>query len=198
MIDPVASDFVFARNSERFLGRANLSLTSASQAFRKLTFSRSCLVQCILRNPQDGAVADIFVLKLDLCDMPANSRTILRQKVYRTCLDEDGQDATYLSKMIELPLVRTYDQDAKRQRIRPSGPIRVAFSFNRSNLRYTCLRRGDNGDGVERAQKTQTILQFPSTEKYFSLRHAPSSSKEPAPTQPANPQRFSQHGSLCL
>ena len=205
-IDPLCSDLIFARNAQRFANRFNLSLTSASQAAQKLAFSRSSLLQVILRNPQDGAVADIFVLRLDLSDMPANSRTILRQKVYRSPGAEredselksisSGNQSSYLAKEIEIPLIRTYDAESKRQRIKLSGPITVAFSFNRSNLRFPGKA---NASGVERAQKTTTLLQFPVEKKYFSLQTLPTSLESLKRTSSLNSSdRSSQHGSLCL
>lgn len=218
-IDPACSDLIFARNAQRFASRVNLNLTSASQAAQKLSFSRTSLLQVILKNLQDGAVADIFVLRLDLADMPANSRTILRQKVYRSSPTSSGgeettnssssdpvksdQSQSYLAKEIEIPLVRSYDLECKRQRIKLSGPIKVAFSFNRSNLRYASKA---NTAGVERAQKSTTLLQFPATEKYFSLLHTlphhPSETRKRASSSSSSmaapSDRFSQHGSLCL
>lgn len=142
----------------------------------KVSFSRCCLLQLILRNPQDNSVAGIFVVKLDLLDMPPDSKTILRQKAYKSkCLLDTKSDNNcdtaddYLAKFIEIPLTRSYDPEANRQRILLSGPIRLAFSFNRSNLRYTSPRRSD-ASAVEPVQKTRTILQFPSSnQKYFPL-----------------------------
>lgn len=196
-------------------------------AVGKVCFSRCSLVQLILRNPEDNSVAGIFVVKLDLSDMPANSKTILRQKAYKSkCLElgvGDGAGGTggicdsapdYLAKLIELPLKRIYDSDVKRQRILLSGPIRVAFSFNRSNLRYTSPRRSD-ASAVEPVQKTRTILQFPSsTQKYFSIETSTTTTNESSSTtnSPANNNimranslnsdsrdtRTFQHGSLCI
>ncbi len=203
-IDPLFSDLIFARNAQRFAHRANLSLTSASQATQKLAFSRASLLQVILKNPEDGAVADIFVIRLDLSDMPSNSRTILRQKVYRTPEHrEEGEpksfnstNQSYLAKEIEIPLIRNYDPESKRQRIKLSGPITVAFSFNRSNLRFPGKA---NASGVERAQKTTTLLQFPLEKKYFSLQTMPTSLDSLKRTSSlTSSDRSSQHGSLCL
>jgi hypothetical protein len=200
-IDPFCSDLIFARNAPRFSSRSNLALTSAGQAAQKLAFSRSCLLQVILKNPQDGAVADIFVLRLDLSDMPANSRTILRQKVYRTpgteTEDSDlSSGSSYLAKEMEIPLIRSYDAESKRQRIKLSGPIAVAFSFNRTNLRFSGKA---NASGVERAQKTTTLLQFPVQKKYFSLQTLPTSLDAlKRASSLTSADRSSQHGSLCL
>lgn len=193
-IDPERSDLVFARNADRFKNRHNLSLTSETQTTQRLSFSRNSLLQLILRNPQDGCVSDIFVVKLELGDMPPNTRTILRQKSYRTVPD----GGKYLAKLLEIPLVRSYDSDAKRQRIRLAGPIRAAFSFNRSNLRYTSSRRAD-ATTVEPPQKTLTILEFPSNPKYYA-EHGSWREKrsESVGSDADSTRRFFQHGSLCL
>lgn len=180
---------------------------------KQVTFSRCSLLQLILRNPEDNSVAGIFVVKLDLSDMPPDSRTILRQKAYKSkCLSEDPNNsrdkaADYLAKFIEIPLKRVYDPEANRQRILLAGSIRVAYSFNRSNLRYTSPRRSD-ASAVEPVQKTRTVLQFPSASlKYFPLE---SSAAAAATTMNASAARANSlttdslekrsfpHGSLCL
>ena len=175
----------------------------------KVTFSRCSLLQLILRNPEDNSVAGIFVVKLDLTDMPPDSRTILLQKAYKSkCLLEDDirsgnspcdNSPDYLAKFIEIPLKRVYDPDANRQRILLAGPIRVAFSFNRSNLRYTSPRRLD-ASAVEPVQKTRTVLQFPSqTLKYFPIEAAPVGNlRTNSLTTDFLDNRSFQHGSLCL
>lgn len=183
-----------------------------------ITFSRSSLLQVILRNPQDNAVAGIFVVKLDLTDMPPDSRTILRQKAYKTkSLQNNEQIDTasdYLAKFIEIPLTRSYDSIAHRQRIHLDGPIKLAFTFNRSNLRYTTPRRSD-ASAVEPIQKTRTIIQFPSDlQKYFpifpkhiALNNNDNSDNTSSPKNhdrlrasslTDNVTRSFQHGSLCL
>lgn len=176
-----------------------------------VTFSRCSLLQVILRNPQDNSVAGIFVVKLELSDMPAESKTILRQKAYKSkCLKDDGDGidtaTDYLAKFIEIPLKRSYDPEAKRQKIHLAGPIRVAFSFNRSNLRYTSPRKSD-ATAVEPNQKTRTVLQFPcKDQKYFPL----ITDKTPTTSitnhdrlrshslTTENTTRSFQHGSLCI
>lgn len=175
---------------------------------KSVTFSRTSLLQVILRNPQDNSVSGIFVVKLELSDMPPESRTILRQKAYKSkCLSDPSEIDTapdYLAKFIEIPLKRSYDPEAKRQRIILSGPIRVAFSFNRSNLRYTSARRSDSS-AVEPVQKTRTILQFPcKDQKYFplvtdtnvSINNHDRLRSNSLTTE--NATRSFQHGSLCL
>jgi hypothetical protein len=180
---------------------------------KPVTFSRCSLLQVILRNPQDNSVAGIFVVKLDLSDMPAESRTILRQKVYKSkCLADESEIDTatdYLSKFIEIPLKRSYDPEAKRQKIILAGPIRVAFSFNRSNLRYTSPRKSD-ASAVEPTLKTHTVLQFPlKDQKYFPLTSDNDNNNNTLAK--TNHDRFRsnslttesatrsfQHGSLCL
>lgn len=173
---------------------------------KPVTFSRCSLLQVILRNPQDNSVAGIFVVKLELSDMPAESKTILRQKAYKSkCLADESEIDTapdYLSKFIEIPLKRSYDPEANRQRIHLSGPIRVAFSFNRSNLRYTSPRKSD-ASAVEQSQKTRTILQFPfKDQKYFPLLTSTAKTNHDRLRSNSlttdNSTRSFQHGSLCL
>ena len=191
----------------------NNSKNTTISGRNSVIFSRSSLLQVILRNPQDGSVADIFVIKVDLTDMPADSRTILRQKAYKSkSLSESGTGSVtatfdsareYLSKFIEIPLKRSYDPESNRQRIVLSGPIKVAFSFNRSNLRFTTPRRSD-ASAVEPVQKTRTVLQFPlESQKYFSLPLQHSSFKNHDRLRSSslttdNSTRSFQHGSLCL
>ena len=176
----------------------------------KVAFSRCCLFQLILRNPEDNSVTGIFVVKLDLLDMPPDSRTILRQKAYKSkCLFNDHEGTgtgsnscdrapDYLAKFIEIPLKRIYDPDANRQRILLAGPIRVAFSFNRSNLRYTSPRRSD-ASAVEPVQKTKTVLQFPSLhQKYFPINNEKISTRSNSLRTDSLDTRSFQHGSLCL
>jgi len=209
-IDPLESEGIFSKYS-------HMTATSkrSSPGNPGVIFSRSSLVQVILRNPQDGIVAGIFVIKLDLSDMPPESRTILRQKAYKSKQHSTDQiqvgSEDYLAKYIEIPLKRCYDSAANRQRIRLAGPIRLGFSFNRSNLRYTSARRTDTSE-VEPVQKTRTLLQFPSTSrKYFPLVEGktddnptdPNASKVPSSkftranslTTENNTRSF-QHGSL--
>lgn len=174
---------------------------------KSVTFSRCSLLQVILRNPQDNSVAGIFVVKLELSDMPAESKTILRQKAYKSKCLSDASDVDtapdYLAKFIELPLKRSYDPEANRQKIHLSGPIRVAFSFNRSNLRFTSPRRSD-ASAVEPVQKTRTILQFPCEhQKYFPLRTDSTTTNNhdrlrSSSLTTESATRSFQHGSLCL
>lgn len=172
---------------------------------KQVTFSRCSLLQLILRNPEDNSVAGIFVVKLELSDMPPDSRTILRQKAYKSkCLVESGAENScdkatdYLAKFIEIPLKRIYDSDANRQRILLAGPIRVAYSFNRSNLRYTSPRRSD-ASAVEPVQKTRTVLQFPSASlKYFPLESSTKNVRSNSLTTDSLEKRSFPHGSLCL
>ena len=191
-------------------GQIDPTTTTDLLSKKYVTFSRCSLLQVILRNPQDNSVAGIFVVKLELSDMPAESKTILRQKAYKSkCLrDESGIDTAtdYLAKFIEIPLKRSYDPEAKRQKIHLAGPIRVAFSFNRSNLRYTSPRKSD-ATAVEPTQKTRTVLQFPcKDQKYFPLLidKTPKASvtnhdrlRSHSLTS-ENATRSFQHGSLCL
>lgn len=207
-IDPNRSDDLFAA----------LNRPDPNTRRRNVSFSRCSLLQVILRNPEDNSVAGIFVVKLDLSDMPGDSRTILRQKAYKSkCLEDcaSGESADYLAKFIEIPLKRTYDNEANRQKITLAGPIRVAFSFNRSNLRFTTPRRSD-ASAVEPVQKTSTILQFPSIhQKYFPIHPQTTTQVQISETAAAtattvqdrqrsnslnseNIHRSFQHGSICL
>lgn len=207
-IDPVRSEELFS--SYPIIPRPSSTCVNK----KKITFSRCSLLQVILRNPEDNSVAGIFVVKIDLSDMPTDSKTILRQKAYKSkCLNNDqissvhktdiAQD--YLAKFMEIPLKRTYDPEANRQRISLSGPIRVAFSFNRSNLRFTSPRRSD-ASAVEPVQKTRTVLQFPSIQqKYFPIHPEISNHKDEEKERirsnslnSDNSTRSFQHGSLCL
>lgn len=225
-------------NNIKSTTNTNTSNSISLNTNNTVTFTRSCLVQVILRNPQDNHVAAIFVVKLDLADMPPETRTILRQKSYKTkCIDEDRTDCNcdcdrnqcnhqpkirinsstedYLVKFIEIPLKRSSDpiSGSSRQRIQLSGPIRLAYTFNRSNLRYSAPRNTDIY-GVEAPQKTRTILQFPSKhQKYYTLRDCDLKKKplsidadrnnlnnqrsSSLPTD-NSPTRSFQHGSLCL
>lgn len=210
-IDLDQSDRIYSQNFLKFPTpphRHNIAVTK-----KMMSFSRSCLVQIILRNPQDSIVSDIFIIKLDLSDMPPESRTIIRQKSYKstnvsstststtTSTNPEDLKLTYLSKAIEIPLIRTYDSDSQRQKIRLTGPIHVAFSFNRSNLRYTSVKRGENGksSGVETVQKTTTVIQFPSaSQKYFPLNDSPRNPVSRADSLTDETIRSFQHGSLCL
>lgn len=174
-IDPTDSDrIISAHPGVNFAKRPSATLSTGNGVI----FSRSSLLQVIIRNPQDGVVAGIFVIKLDLSDMPPDSQTILRQTAYKSKqLQQHSLKACedYLAKYIEIPLKRCYDSNAHRQRILLAGPIRVGFSFNRSNLRYTSARRTDTSE-VEPVQKTRTVLQFPCSErKYFPLQTHPES-----------------------
>lgn len=171
---------------------------------KKVALSRCSLLQMILRNPEDNSVAAIFVVKLDLTDMPPDSRTILRQKAYKSkCLIEAPGNACdtaadYLAKFIEIPLKRAYDPEANRQRILLAGSIRVAYSFNRSNLRYTSPRRSD-ASAVEPVQKTRTVLQFPSASfKYFPIESSTKNTRSNSLTTDSLEKRSFPHGSLCL
>ena len=200
-IDPIRSEELYTLNPNIHIPAT--TITAAKK--RTVSFSRCSLLQVILRNPEDNSVAGIFVIKLDLSDMPPDSRTILRQKAYKSkSLADDQRDhidkaSDYLVKFIEIPLKRLYDAEANRQRIILSGPIRVAFSFNRSNLRFTSPRRSDSS-AVEVVQKSRTILQFPSIyQKYFPIDPVPAQERQRSNSlNTANTNRSFQHGSLCL
>jgi len=71
-----------------YLGHCSLK-DEASLGRKALHIPKKCLFQATLFNPQ-GRVVRIFIIRIDVADIPTRSRTFIRQRTYATPHGDDG------------------------------------------------------------------------------------------------------------
>lgn len=86
---------------------------------------RGVTLQLVIRHGETGVVGKVFLLRLDVGDMPERSQTLIRQKHYY-CNSKDGRPV--LQHALQLSVTRGEGSGTTRLQ----GSIRLIFSFNQA------------------------------------------------------------------
>jgi hypothetical protein len=146
-------------------------------------------LQVILRSAEDGAVVKVFLVSLDLSDMPSDSHTIIRQTSTSITLDSRLGRRRHLAHALQFPVqrlsayqrTRTVDINgvekiggARREgKIQFNGRIRIVTSLSSSASLLLAGEKPVFPTGVEEFLEITT--HFPENPKYYPNRHNPRS-----------------------
>jgi hypothetical protein len=100
-----------------YLGHCSLDGLSR----RALHIPKKCTFQAILKNPQE-LVVKIFIVKIDVSDMPIRSRTFIRQRTV-CCLNVEDEVKKYLRYLMHIRLATD-----KRGRLFMHTDLRMLFA----------------------------------------------------------------------
>lgn len=147
----------------------------------------------VIRDAQ-GVVGKVFLLRLDLADMPANTQTIIRQRHY---CESAGKERTLpLHHALQVSLRRIVEQGGPEDALDSNGNVQVAAgrcserTYLHSSIRVVfSFNQAATIGAADLAASPMDERLLISTEHLFAEKYLPLGAQPPA-------RRASQHGQI--
>lgn len=121
-----------------------------------------CRLQVVLKNAADGMIGRIFLLSLDLEDMPMGSKTIVRQTSFSHTLDSEHNEInTHLAHLVQFGIRR----DRWSGKIFINSRIRIVATLTKAAVVVKSKNSLVFPTGVE--EYLEVVTEWPDNPKYY-------------------------------